>query len=314
MIVHGSLYQFGLQFSEEWAIPYWFNARLFLGLTGLLVAVDCASLAYAIRTWLIANMAYEKLIPWFMLVIGGAVLLLALAYESSISAFAGLGFILWGVVMLYAGSKRYVEEGLLTALIFPSLANLDRLLENLDCKGKAFFLPPEYVSDSEASRVYISVEENGDPPKPEDILGKENRLLLRETAGVIIEPPGAELTSLLEKKLGVIFTRVDLQFLQRELPNAFAEKLQLAKGLEIAVEKGKIRVTIHDFALNDMCEKARSLTHIYRKIGSPVTSAIGCALAKASGKLVIVDKEVMSQDGRNITTEYRILRNAPGEE
>jgi hypothetical protein len=305
-IVHGDLYRFSLQFSEEWAIPYWVNARLFLGLIVLLVAVDCASLVYIVKIWSIKNIAREKVVAWLLLLAGGGILFLAWTYGSSISAFAGLGFVLWGLVMLYAGSKRYVEESMLTTLIFPSLANLDRLLEDLDCRGKAFFLPPEFLSDFEACRVYISVEKSGGPPKPEHIRGNENRMLLKEPSGVIVEPPGAELTMLLEKRLGTRFTRVDLQFLQRELPRAFVERLQLAKNMQIDVERSRIRVTIEDFSLMGMYEKISSLARVYSQIGSPVASAIGCALAKSSGELVSFENEVVSQRGRNLTIDYRI--------
>jgi hypothetical protein len=211
--------------------------------------------------------------------------------------------------MLYAGSKKYVEESILTTLIFPSLANLDRLLEDLDCKGQALFLPPEFLNDFESCRAYVSVEKSSSPPKPEDIRGKENRVLLKELPGLVIEPPGAELTMLLEERLGTRFTRVDLQFLQRELPKVFVEKLQLAKNLEIALGESKARVTIDDLTLMGMYEKICSLTHVYSQIGSPVASAIGCALAKSSGRLVSVEKEVMGQGGRNLTIEYRILRS-----
>jgi hypothetical protein len=134
-------------------------------------------------------------------------------------------------------------------------------------------------------------------------------VLLRKPTGVIIEPPGAELSRLFEKRLNVKFARVGLQFLQRELPKAFAEKMQLAKSVEMNVEEDRIRVTIDDFTLWDICEKVRSLNHIYGRIGSPVTSAIGCALAKAIGELVVIDKEIISQDDRNIMIEYRIYRS-----
>jgi hypothetical protein len=311
-VVHGTLYQYHLRFSEEWAIPYWINGQLFLGLIGVSVIVCCASLVYTIRVWPILSMRRERLIAWSLLPTGGAFLLLAWIYESAISAFIGLGFILWSVVLLYAGSRKYVEESTLAALILPSLANLDRLLEALDCKGKAFFLPPEFLSDFESCRAYISVEKNSTPPKPEHIRGKENGVLLKEPSGVILEPPGADLTMLLEGKLGTKLTRVDLRFLQGQLPKAFVEGLQLAKGLDMTVERGMVRVTIEDFALKDMYEKIRSLVHVYSQVGSPVAGAIGCALAKSSGKLVSIENEAMSRGGRSLTIEYRIWRSLAG--
>jgi hypothetical protein len=311
-IVHSSLYQFGLRFSEEWATLYWMDARLLLGLVGILMCLDGASLAYTISAGSILSISSGRLVSIFLLLIGGGALAYAFFYESSVFAFVGLGFILWGVVMLYAGSKRYIEESMLSTFMLPVLVDLDRLLQDLGCKGRAFFLPPKYVNDFESSRMYISTEESVNLPQPRQILGRENTILLKEPAGVIIEPPGAELTRLLEKKLGVKFTKTDLRFLQRGLPNAFAEKLQLAKSLEVSVEKDMVRVTINDFAFRDVFEKVRSLTHVYGKIGSPVASAIGCALAKASGELVVIDREVMSQGDHNILIEYRILRTARG--
>ena len=311
-LVNGSLYQFGLQFNEEWGIPYWVNGRLFMGLIGVSLIVDCASVIFTVRVWPITNIRRERLIAWLLLPAGTAILLLALTYGSAISAFVGLGFILWSVVILYAGSKRYVEESMLATFIFPPLANLDRLLEALDCKGKAFFLPPEFLSDFESCRAYIGVQKNSSPPKPENIRGNENGVLLKESPGVILEPPGADLTKLLESRLGTRLTRVDLRFLQGQLPKVFVESLQLAKSLEIAVDKSMVQVTIDGFILKDMYEKIRSLTHVYNQVGSPVASAIGCALAKSSGKLVTIEKEATSRGGRSLNIEYRIWRSPPG--
>lgn len=311
-IVHSTLYESGLQFSEEWAIPYWINARLLLGLVVVLVCLDGFSLVYMMRAGAIINVSYQKPTLLLLFIAGGATLVYAFFYESSASAFAGLGFILWGVVMLYAGHERYIEESMLFTFIFPVLGDLDRLLQDVHCKGRAFFLPPRYVKDFESCRVFIGAEEHPELPQPEHILGKENRVLLEEPAGVIVEPPGAELTRLLEKKLGVRFTKTDLQQLQRELPNAFVGKLQLAKSLEVTLEKDTVHVTINDLALRDFFEKFRSLTHVHDKLGSPVASAIGCALAKASGELIAIDREVVSRGDHNTMIEYRIYRRLQG--
>jgi hypothetical protein len=312
MLVNGVLYQFGLQFSEEWAVPYWISGRLFMGLIGVSLIVDCASVIFTVRVWPIVNMRRERLVAWLLLPAGTAILLLALAFGSAISAFVGLGFILWGVVILYAGSKRYVDENMLATLIFPPLENLDRLLEALDCKGKAFFLPPEFLTDFESCRAYVSMQKNSNPPRPENIRGNENAVLLKEPPGVILEPPGADLTKLLESRLGTRLTRVDLRFLQGQLSKVFVENLQLAKSFEIAVEKGMVQVAIEDFVLKDMHERIRGLTHVYGQLGSPVASAIGCALAKSSGKLVSIESEVVNKGGRSLTIEYRIWRSMPG--
>jgi hypothetical protein len=186
------------------------------------------------------------------------------------------------------------------------------LLQAFECKGKAFFLPPEFLSDFESCRAYVSVQKGSSPPRPENIRGYENGVLLKEPPGVILEPPGADLTTLLESRMGTRLTRVDLRFLQGQLPKVLVENLQLAKNVEIAVEKGMVQVTIDGFTLKDVYEKIRSLTHVYNQVGSPVASAIGCALAKSSGKLVTIENEATSRGGRSLTIEYRIWRSLPG--
>ena len=37
-LVHGTLYGYGLQFSNEWAIPYWTDFRIVLAMTGIVVS------------------------------------------------------------------------------------------------------------------------------------------------------------------------------------------------------------------------------------------------------------------------------------
>jgi len=45
-IVHGQLYQFGLQFSHDWADPYWMFLRMSLTLLGLVAVVASMNLTY----------------------------------------------------------------------------------------------------------------------------------------------------------------------------------------------------------------------------------------------------------------------------
>jgi len=49
-LVHNTLYDYGLQFSDEWAIPYWTFLRLSIGLLGGLVAVGFFSTVYTITS------------------------------------------------------------------------------------------------------------------------------------------------------------------------------------------------------------------------------------------------------------------------
>lgn len=48
LVVHGSLYNFGLWFSNEWATPYWVYERVVFGLLGATVGVNAFSMAYIV--------------------------------------------------------------------------------------------------------------------------------------------------------------------------------------------------------------------------------------------------------------------------
>jgi len=47
-IVHASLYDYGLRFSDEWAIPYWMFFRLALGLVGGIACINVFAIVYEI--------------------------------------------------------------------------------------------------------------------------------------------------------------------------------------------------------------------------------------------------------------------------
>ena len=48
LVVHGSLYDYGLLFSPEWAVPYWIYERVVFGLLVATVGVNVSSMAYVV--------------------------------------------------------------------------------------------------------------------------------------------------------------------------------------------------------------------------------------------------------------------------
>jgi hypothetical protein len=251
------------------------------------------------------------MIFWLLLLSGGTAIFLSIVFESSIAAFIGLGLILWSIIMLYVGPQDYVQESMIATIALPSLVNLNLLIKNLGYQGKAFYLPPRYLKDFESSKIYVSAEENAEPPTAEQIGGNEDKVFLKNPDAVVIEPPGLELSRLFEKTLGTKFTTMNLQLLQKNMAHLFLEDLEMASNFEIVVNESRVHVTIKDCALKDLCREVRNLSHIYGKTGCPVSSAIGCALARVTGKLLMIEKELISPDGGNIDVEYRILDDRP---
>ena len=54
-LVHGTLYHYGLQFSYDWAIPYWTIMRIIQALVGLSAVVTLTSMIYVYRKHIYAK-------------------------------------------------------------------------------------------------------------------------------------------------------------------------------------------------------------------------------------------------------------------
>jgi hypothetical protein len=84
------------------------------------------------------------------------------------------------------------------------------------------------------------------------------------------------------------------------------KNLELAKEVEINPESNLIHVRIVESAYKDLYGPEQGLQSIH-KIGCPLISAIACALAKSTAKLVTLTKDSVSPDLRTIEAWYQTL-------
>ena len=75
----------------------------------------------------------------------------------------------------------------------------------------------------------------------------------------------------------------------------------------MSVDGSRIHVVVQGMVCKDICKEVRNLSRLYGYVGCPISSALGCALAKATAKLITIDKELISDDGRNLDVEYIML-------
>lgn len=316
-VVHHDLYRYGLQFSYQWADVYWAYARSFLGLLGFAIVTNSFSLAllfgdqksrtgYVISARTPIRVDSTKLIPPIVFFAGVIALALSVSYTSSILAFIGLGLVFWGAVLFYIRPERYVRQILLDKTVMPSLATLDEIITELGYQSKGVHLPPEYFTNFESAKVYIGAGMNAKLPMPEEIREEENRVFLKKPAGMLITSPGFELTKLFETTLKTDFTKVDLQYLEQNLPKLLAE-LEIAQNVEMHSAEKTVSVRMQKSVIKDMCNETGKLTNICGSLGCPLCSAIASAIAKATGKPVIIQRDQTSEDGQIIDIEYRLL-------
>jgi hypothetical protein len=276
-----------------------------------------------------ARLTLQRTVGLAMLLLGLITLLLAIAYSSSIPAFIGLGLTFWGIILLYIQTEEYTKNTILNATATSLLTTLNQTIQELDYKGKAVYLPPKYLNDPEAAKAYIPRLRTGKLPSPEQTQKLEAQPSQRNAQGMLITPPGAELTRLFEKTLGTAFTQMNLDDLQQALPKLLIEDLELATDLEIQqtsstvnrpvdptitqveTKHDRIHVKITSSAYADTCKTAQRLPTIHANIGCPLTSAIASATAKTTGKPTTIETQQTSKDGQTIETEYRILEEEP---
>lgn len=276
-----------------------------------------------------ARLTLQKTVGTTTLLLGLIALLLATVYSSSIPAFIGLGLTFWGIILLYIQTEEYTKTTVLDATAKSLLTTLNQTIQELDYKGKPVYLPPKYLNDPEATKAYVPRLRTGSLPPPEQTQKLETQPSQRNTQGMLITPPGADLARLFEKTLGTTFTTMNLDNLQQTLPKLLIEDLELATDLEIQqtsstvskpvdptisqieVKHDIIHVRITTAAYAETFKTAQQLPAIYANIGCPLTSAIACAIAKTTGKPTTIETQQTSKDGHTVETDYRILEEEP---
>jgi hypothetical protein len=244
----------------------------------------------------------NRVVALMMLILGLVSLLGSAVYDSYVAAFVGLGLTFWGALLLLIAPSKYVKLELLTAASSSQAANLERMLTLAEISSKGIYLPPRLLKDYNSSLIFIPATSNEALPKREDI-PKENTL---ETPhGLFLTPSGFSLSKLFEKELRKSFTELSLNELTTQLPRLL-ERLGITKTALMNVEGGKVTFETGNYIFKDLCLETRNFQRTHETVGCPFSSAIACALAKASGKPVTIEKEERGPNNET-TIHYLIL-------
>ena len=251
-------------------------------------------------------------IGFVLLIIGTLALVGSFVNTSTILAFIGLGLTFWGALFLFVRPIKFVKGSLLDSTAISSYTTIDRMILDLNYKGKPIYIPPypkeaylpEYLKGLKEMIVFIPAEDVVAMPTIEEMA--EKQFLLKNPKGICIAPPGYGLVSLFERELKTEFTQIKLDELYDALPAIIINNLELAKEFEINPEKDLIHIKIIDSVYQDLYSSEQSIKSIH-SIGCPLTSAIACALAKTTGKLVAIVKDMISPDSKTIEMWYQTL-------
>jgi len=246
------------------------------------------------------------------MVSGALSLIFSILNNSQVLAFIGLGLTFWGALFFFVRPIRYVKSSLLDSTAISSYSTIDRIVRDLKYKGKSYYVPPypkevylpEYLKGLKEMIVFISADNGVATPSIEEMA--ESRFLLENPKGICAAPPGSGLLTQFEKEIRTDITKLNLKELCESLPPIILENFQLAKEIEIKTEKNQVHLKIFDSIYKNLYGKEQNLKSVHF-LGCPLVSAIACAIAKTTGKIVTIDKDSVSPDGQTIEVWCRFI-------
>ena len=238
-------------------------------------------------------------------------LILSIFYTSQILAFVGLGLTFWGALFLLIRPLRYVEGSLLESTTTSVYSTIDRIIKDSGYKGDGYYIPPypkdvylpDHLKGLKDTVVFVSATNDTNMPSIEQLA--EGKFLLENPKGALVIPPGSGLLSQIEKASNIDFAKTQLNELCEILPRFMLENFGLAKEMEMTPGEGQVYLKTLDSLYKNLYSRESNLKSI-SLIGCPLVSAVACALAKASGKVVTIQKQRASPDGLEIEVWYRI--------
>jgi len=252
------------------------------------------------------RLAPAKIIAYSLLATGAVALISSIVFFSSILAFIGLGLAFWGALFLFIRPVGYVKAKLLDSTTFSSLMAIDKILGEEACQGKGLYLASKHEHGLTDGMVFIPANDDATIPSMAEI--PRGKVFSKNPQGVCLPSPGYGLTKLFEKELEVDFSKVDLDYLQKNLPKLLVEDLEVVEEFSMDVDGELVEVRMVGAIYQDLCRQVRKLNNICLYLGCPIISAIGSALAKVTDNPVVFEGDKLSKDGKEIQARYRIIK------
>ena len=247
------------------------------------------------------NITIGKIAIITIFTLGIVLVVVSALYASSFIAIFGLAIIFWGAILLYIAPVKHVPLTLLNSSVYDSSDIIEQVLAELSLTEKGVYLPPKNLKNVDSSLLFIPETPKTPIPNQEEI---SERLYNQQKTGILLTPPGFALSKLFEQALGKSFTKTDLAALQFNLPELLVEELEIAENVEIQTQANIVTIQITNSIFHIVCQDTKPQTHT--QVGCLLTSAIGCALAKTTGKPITIQNEIYSPETKTTTIKYEI--------
>lgn len=241
-----------------------------------------------------------------LIALGVITLLISILYVSSFLALFGFALVFWSTILLYLMPANSVFVDLLTSIAQPSLVNIENILNTsfgekhglyLFCCSRKFKHLLTSKDEKENKVLFIPVIQN----YPLD------KFISSPSLDLQICPPGEGLCTLMEKQVGKPFNEMDLSKLFLVLPKILSENLEFVETLDLQNDGDVITVNFTKSVFEGICKEAEKYPRTHQQVGCLLSSAIACALAKAAGEPIMLEKETHdSQESTKL--QFRIVR------
>jgi len=205
----------------------------------------------------------------------------------------------WGALLLFLKPTKHVRLELLTATASSSLMNTERLLVSNGSTARGVYLPSKLFHDYQSSLVYVPAQ-MGEPLR--NAKKSPSRTRSPHFKRSLSYAPGPGLVKTIREAHGKIFhrdhssraARIASQTVRRAGDNQEHAHPARPRQNEGRNEKPHLQRPTR--------RKGQTIPD-NRNSGQPLSSAIACALAKATGKPVTILQEETTQD-QTTTIQY----------
>ncbi|MCJ7470941.1 hypothetical protein MUO74_10720, partial [Candidatus Bathyarchaeota archaeon] len=161
---------------------------------------------------------------------------------------------------------------------------------------------PQHLEGLKETIIFLSQDDNQIAPSIEEMA--TGKFVTNNPKGVILIPPGSSFLDQIEKTLRTDITKMNLKDLCITLPQLILENFQLAKEIEMKTENNQIHLKTTDSIYRNLYRQ-ENLKSV-QLLGDPLTSAVACTIARATGRLVTIQNINVSPDTQTIETTFQL--------
>lgn len=245
----------------------------------------------------------ETLTSVVLLGIGIYLIARAIFFTNNVMAFIGIALTFWGALLLYIRPNRYIRNDIFAVTTLDHIRNLNSLVTELNYRGSPRYISPGTLSGLGIALLYIPKSDQ--LPFPSDEQLSQQGIFIENPSGLKFTPLGVGLSKLVERKLNVNFSLVDLEYLQNNLGRGFINDLEIITTFQMAVEGSNVKVTIKDSIFNDVFIELYD-ANLLDVFGDVFSSAIACIFARSTRSTVFIENYTNNLAEKTIIIDYKI--------